>query len=436
MPTSPDALVHSRDLTPLPSQLLLSQHPHLEPSAQTYAALMKPCGKDGDMTMAFSLYEEAVAKGLSMHADLYNMLIAVCTQAKDFEAAENLFSAMREKGVKPKSATYLKYIYASFRLRRPDKAYEMLLNMENEWRVPDAREYSRMLSLFRWAEHEEGKMRCLRGLMEDVKAGGSIAGLDKEIISSLFKDAQLKKRPNDVVSLAKTLTDMGMKLDRFQRVSVVYSYLRLNQPVPAFTALIDYFADGLKLSERAQDGIAEMLARQATSVDEAYFLLEQRKQDGLEVPLPAVNLVIEACAVLGDLDRAFATWAELEQLDLKPDTGTYNALLSTCIRTREIASGRRLIARMASDDLTPDSKTYELHCSLHLMARERDLAAKLLQKVKDDGLKPSGKMYAGLVNDAVRNREANRAATLIQQMEEDGHVVTGGLRGRVEGLSK
>merc|ERR1712054_275865 len=106
------------------------------------------------------------------------------------------------------------------------------------------------------------------------------------------------------------------------------------------------FQAGHKTSERVYDAVAEELSRQASSVDESYYLLESRKQQHGQVPLPAVNVIIEACALMGDLDRAFATWAEIEQLDLKPDAGTYNALLHTCIRTREIASGRRLLSRM------------------------------------------------------------------------------------------
>jgi pentatricopeptide repeat protein len=398
--------------------------------------MMKPCGKDGDMATAFALYEEAVAKGVSMHADLFNTLIVVCTQAKDFEAAESIFNVMRDKGVKPKRATYLQFIYAAFRLRRPDKAYDMLLNMENEWRVPDAHEYSRMLSLFRWAEHDEGKMRCLKGLMEDVKMGGNLAGVDKEIIANLFKDAKEKRRPDDVVGLAHVLKESGVPLDRYQKVGLAYAHLHLNQPVPAFATLIEYFEAGSRLSEAARDGIAELLALQATSVDEAYFLLEQRKQEGLPVPLPAVNMIIEACAVLGDLDRAFATWAEIEQLGLKPDTGTFNALLHTCIRTRELASGRRLLSRMTADGLKADATTYTHQVSLHLMSRESEQAGKLLQKAKDEGVKPSAKMYAHLIIDAVRGRKGERAQMLLKQMEEDGHKPGNGLRGRVAQAGK
>ena len=39
-----------------------------------------------------------------------------------------------------------------------ERAYQMLLSMENEWRVPDKREYSRMMKQFKWNNHREGKI--------------------------------------------------------------------------------------------------------------------------------------------------------------------------------------------------------------------------------------------------------------------------------------
>ena len=64
----------------------------------------------------------------------------------------------------------------------------MLLTMENEWRVPDRRDYSRMLNQFKWAQHAEGKLRCLKGLVADFKAtnpdGAMPAGLEPEVIST------------------------------------------------------------------------------------------------------------------------------------------------------------------------------------------------------------------------------------------------------------
>ena len=57
-----------------------------------------------------------------------------------------------------------------------------------------------------------------------------------------------------------------MKLDRYQQIGVVFANLQLGQAVPAFTTLIGYFDAGHTLTEKARDGISEMLARETTSV--------------------------------------------------------------------------------------------------------------------------------------------------------------------------
>lgn len=125
-------------------QVLLSQHPMLQPNSGTYVALMRPLEQQGDMKQAFSLYEELLSLGLPPDLAIYNSLISVCTSAADFIAAERIFTEMRSKGVKPKSMSYLKFIWACFRNSKPDLAYKMLLTMENEWRVPTLDDYSRM----------------------------------------------------------------------------------------------------------------------------------------------------------------------------------------------------------------------------------------------------------------------------------------------------
>jgi len=422
-------------------QVMLSQHPSLQPNSNTYVALVRPCEQDGNMKLAFSLYEELLSLGQQPDLSMYNSLISTCTAANDFAAAEGIFTEMRDKGVKPKSMSYLKYIWACFRNRQPDLAYKMLLNMENEWRVPTREDYARMLKLFKWHNHADGKLHCVQGIVQDVNmhsgsASASLNALEPEIISGLFREAQEKKRPDEVVRLAETLTQGGVKLDRFQQVGLIFAHLKLNQAVQAFEVLVDLYANGQTLPPRAADGIAADLAKHEASVDESYYLLESRKAAGKDVPLAAVNMVIEACAVMGDLDRAFATWAELEQFALEPDTGTYNALLRTCVETRELASGRRLLSRMAQDGVTPDSVTFMHQTAIYIMSRDSRQALETLQRCKDAGLVPPSRMYVGLINLLARNRMTQEAQELMQEMETH-HTVTKFFKDKVaEALSK
>jgi len=112
------------------------------------------------------------------------------------------------------------------------------------------------------------------------------------------------------------------------------------------------------------DQVANELCREAELVDDAYYVLEARRTEGEAVPLPAINVIIEACAQLEDLDRAFATWGELEAFGLAPDVHTFNALLHTCVRTREMGSGQRLLQRMEAAEIKRDAQSYFLECAL------------------------------------------------------------------------
>jgi len=121
---------------------------------------------------------------------------------------------------------------------------------------------------------------------------------------------------------------------------------------------------------------------------------------------------------MGDLDRAFATWAELEQLSLTPNTGTYNALLHACVNTRELASGRRLLSRMEMDEVASDSQTYAHRGSLLVMSRQGDAAVELLAECRDAGFKPEPKMYITCINHLMRGRRYDEVRALLQETTE------------------
>ena len=112
---------------------------------------------------------------------------------------------------------------------------------------------------------------------------------------------------------------------------------------------------GFALKPRLRDALADQLAQQAELADEAYYHLDARHTGGHGVPLDAVDVVVEACARLGDLDRAFATFGELERFGVRPGVSTYNALLHACVNSRELASGARV--RRAIFGPTPSSSS-------------------------------------------------------------------------------
>ena len=343
----------------------------------------------------------------------------------------------RWHGVKPRSQTYLKYVYACFKLQETEKAYQMLLMMEKEWRFPDAREYNRMLRFFKFHGHAEGAKTCLNGLMQDIQhrrsAGAPMNSVSPDLVQNLFREAQDNRQPADIVELAGALKKANISLDRFQQVGLALAHMQLNEPVEAFATIVELYDKGRTLPEFAFDQVSKEMSNNPSAVDESYYLLESRKAESLSVPLPAVNLIMEACAQMGDLDRAFATWAELDKLDVTPDIGTFNALLHTCVKTRELASGRRLLARMAQDGIEANQMTYLHQTALHIVGREEANALSMVKACKDAEITPHARMYTSLIIMCARSGKRDRAKELLDMMEADGHNVTKGLRNRAMG---
>ena len=74
-------------------------------------------------------------------------------------------------------------------------------------------------------------------------------------------------------------------------------------------------------------GLGLGYSRLTLTLSPTLLVLEARRTEGEAVPLPAINVIIEACAQLEDLDRAFATWGELEAFGLAPDVHTLTPTL-------------------------------------------------------------------------------------------------------------
>merc|ERR1719506_1925159 len=114
--------------------------------------------------------------------------MTVATAARDFEAADGLFTTMRERNVTARGQTYLKYISGCFEAKEPERAYQMLKDMETQWRVPDVRDYRTMLQSFQRLGHREGVMSCVRALLMTTPHQRG-PGIERQLVHSLFTEA-------------------------------------------------------------------------------------------------------------------------------------------------------------------------------------------------------------------------------------------------------
>ena len=118
------------------------------------------------------------------------------------------------------------------------------------------------------------------------------------LLESLVRQAGERKSAESVVLLHEFARSSGVQFafSRFQRVGLIYALVQTGKPVEAFDATVKCFADSHGVPDTAVRMVSQGLAQQVSFVDDAYYLLDSRREAGEPVPLQAVNVVIEACA--------------------------------------------------------------------------------------------------------------------------------------------
>lgn len=178
--------------------------------------------------------------------------------------------------------------------------------------------------------------------------------------------------------------------------------------------------------------IFEVISESVDTVDDAYGVLDSTKQDGNIVDISALNVVIQACIALGDLQRALGMYKAASDLGVTPNIETYNLLLSACIRTSHRELGDRILNEMRVAGVQPDVRTYERLVVLCLTQTNYEHAFYYLEEMKSRTLRPTVAIYEAIIRKCFSVGDT-RHQLALEEMVEQGYEVSGKLKAFMEG---
>eukprot|EP01027_Heterolobosea_sp_BB2_P007184 GEZU01010708.1.p1 GENE.GEZU01010708.1~~GEZU01010708.1.p1 ORF type:complete len:504 (+),score=138.48 GEZU01010708.1:35-1546(+) len=138
------------------------------------------------------------------------------------------------------------------------------------------------------------------------------------------------------------------------------------------------------------------------------------------VSIVSLNCIIDACAEINDLDRALATFSEISSVfGLEPDINTYNGLLESCARTRQISTAFRiyeLLCKSASNGTCapPNAETCRILVTTCIRSNNLERALDVLDECMRNGIRPTQATFIALIRYAVRSGGTD----LVQKLEE------------------
>ena len=86
--------------------------------------------------------------------------------------------------------------------------------------------------------------------------------------------------------------------------------------------------------------------------------LDQRHKTGEKVTSTMLDVIVSACARMGDANRAFETFEAYPKLGLSHRTESYNALMEVCAQQRQVEVIMKLLQEMSKGGIKPNANTY------------------------------------------------------------------------------
>jgi pentatricopeptide repeat protein len=238
--------------------------------------------------------------------------------------------------------------------------------------------------------------------------------------------------PPLATSCIRILSNRQSVLSPYHYEALLTAYVGVQDLRTAFRILTIMTKAGLIPDVSTTRPIFLYLTSHATLPLDAWRLLTSLHEAGHEIPIAAINVILESLNVLGEVDEAIRIYKQLHNIcDTGPNTETFNILLQGVSKSgnkKDLAMF--LAAEMAALGVNPDRLTYDRLILSCLQAEDYEDAFRYLEemvvvgegKENEDG-KKGWWMRNGTAKQLVRRCVAakdERARALLDEMTEKG----------------
>jgi len=167
--------------------------------------------------------------------------------------------------------------------------------------------------------------------------------------------------PSLAADVIRVLSSRGAKLDHSHYEALLASYIGSNDLKSAFLVLCIMKKGGLEPTSSTTRPLYTHFFHRRNRVSDALDIFKTLKKEGHEIPVAAMNVIIEFAAARSQMVEAFDHYKILHKICASgPDIATFNILFQGCARNggnKELAMF--LAAEMAALHVRPNKVTYD-----------------------------------------------------------------------------
>lgn len=228
-------------------------------------------------------------------------------------------------------------------------------------------------------------------------------------------------KPEMVSDVLEAFSRKSLDPQEYHLVALLEAYVKAGQVPQALQVLSTIRSSGLTPTAVTAQPIVAVLET-TELVDQAFWALEDFKLKGVRIDVTALNVVIEASAKLGDLQRVRATQMAASDLDVRLDVDSFNHVLFACASTGNRKLADTIMKEMSDAGIVADGMTYHHMLVCCLSQPNYEDAFFFLEKSKSEGHKPSAEAYQQLANKCESSRDS-RVRLVVEEAESLGYKI-------------
>ncbi|KAK6149140.1 hypothetical protein DH2020_016665 [Rehmannia glutinosa] len=379
----------------------------IPPSRSTYNNLINACGSSGNWREALKVCKKMTDNGVGPDLVTHNIILSAYKTGSQYSKALSYFELMKRTNVRPDTTTLNIVIDCLVKLGKYEEAIEVFNSMREKRSEchPDIVTYTsimHMYSICGQAENCQAVFNTLvaEGLKPNIVSYNTLLGAYaslglSEPASSIFNKMKEHGIRPDVVSYTSLLNAFG-RSQQPQKAKETFDMMRRNNCKPnlvSYNALIDAYGSNGFLAEAVE-------------------LLREMEQAGLQPNVVSIGTLLAACGrccqklyECREYEKALALYRRMREKRVKPDSVTYNVLISGCCKMSKYSEALEFLVEM-KDMKIPLSKEGQL--------AEAEL---LFNMMKMDGLRPDVIAYTSMLHTYSTAEHWEKAFAVFQEME-------------------
>ncbi|XP_039059071.1 putative pentatricopeptide repeat-containing protein At5g06400, mitochondrial [Hibiscus syriacus] len=376
--------------------------------------VLKRCFKVPHLAFRFFNWVK-VRQGFRYTTELFNTILYVSGEAKEYGLVEKILEEMEAKSCKKDIKTWTILISQYGKSKMIGKVLEVFENMKKCGFEPDTMTYTMMVRAFCNAEKGELALEFYKEMVEKEMS------LDSNSYKMLL-NCVAKSGDNDSVHL---VADNMMRVSEIPEQEV-YGYVLKSFCISgrikeALEFIWDLRKKDLSLDPHYFEILIKGLCR-ADRIADAMEIVDIMKRRQL-ITEKVYEIIINGYLRRNDFSKAFDLFQTMKESGFLPTVSTYSDLMQCLFRSKEYKKGCDLYNEMLEKGVEPDTVAIMAMVAGHVGQNRISEAWKVFNSMEDRGITPTWKAYSVFIKELGKVAKKDEIFQVLCKMQEEKVVI-------------